>query len=543
MLMVEAFVVLLGHLDRGAFPKIAGQELQWKICISMFQACFRTLLEQDEDGSWGGQPEQSCYAILTLAQARNVCLFDDIQAKIQSSIDRGTQFLGSRGLHQDDYNWTAKTAYRLVFVAEAYEIAALKVRQPTDAVGSVGRSLTLPLPSANMDGFVNLIKRTPLFSTMPDWKLRASLLESSLFVPLLRSRRTDIFARDEFPISKESYLDLIPFSWIGCNNRGGYLSSTAWLYEMMLLSMFSFQVDEFIESVAAPALQDVSSLRDIIDNVIDRVSRLNSATGAAASNGTNGTHGVGPVDASSTGSLEARKVTSSLTRFVEYALHHESVQASSPWDRENLRRELRAYLYSQATHTEENARFQTLDPRDGNVYTSTERTFFDWVRTTGTNDVAVVFPFAFACCLLSSSPGAGAEVFPTVTEKYLATAAVRHLATMCRMLNDVGSAARDNAERNLNSIHFPEFDNSRSDGPPGDAAVARKKQLLMKLCGYEGSLVTRTLGLLEEEVQRTSNVGVNRLQKRKMAYVNLYRDVTDIWGQLYVLKDLSSSLK
>ena len=42
MLLVEAFTLLLSRLDDGKFPDISGQEIHWKVCISLFQACLRT---------------------------------------------------------------------------------------------------------------------------------------------------------------------------------------------------------------------------------------------------------------------------------------------------------------------------------------------------------------------------------------------------------------------------------------------------------------------------------------------------------------------
>ena len=42
---------------------------------------------------------------------------------------------------------------------------------------------------------------------------------------------------------------------------------------------------------------------------------------------------------------------------------------------------------------------------------------------------------------------------------------------MCRIYNDLASAERDNAEGNLNCVHFPEFDQEGS-------LAARKKAVL-----------------------------------------------------------------
>ena len=106
---------------------------------------------------------------------------------------------------------------------------------------------------------------------------------------------------------------------------------------------------------------------------------------------------------------------------------------------------------------------------------------------------------------------------------------------MCRMYNDIGSITRDLDERNVNSTNFPEFDSTD---------LPAKKHALTAMAGYEESCYTYSLDLLDKEVRRAypdeQKTGFGR---RKMRAVQLFGSVTVLYDQLYVLRDLSSTIK
>ncbi|KAH8836465.1 hypothetical protein MCOR27_008909 [Pyricularia oryzae] len=522
MLMAEAFTELLGHFDNGTYPKAADGQLIWRVCICLFQACHRTLLEQGEDGSWEGMPEQTSYAILALAQARKLSLFDGVGKQVQAAIDRGAHYLKTRKGGHHDASWTSKSAYRVAIVAEAYELAALNVQKATrDGAPAVGRSIELPISGPRLDGYVDLVAKTPLFSDVPQWQLRASLVEASLFVPLLRDQRLSVFSRDEFDASEDKYLEMIPFTWVSCSNRGGSFMATSWLYDMMLVSMLSYQADEFIHKSAAPALRDISALSRLIDGVFDEL--------ASESKHVNGK------STSSSSSSEAEiKVRAELLRFVGHLLGHPSLARSSHWDLEALRRELRACLQANVAQIEENSRL-AKHPSSPVLHTRARRTFFDWVRTTASDRTAIAFPFYFACCHFSSSQTPGEDVFATAAEKYLVDAAIRHLATKGRLMNDFGSTGRDSAEGNVNSVHFPEL--QRCSAAAASSTPAAKKVVLQRLIEFEEHCCSRALELLSQACldghERRESL---HLQKRKVVMPTVYRDVSELYGQLYMLK-------
>jgi hypothetical protein len=535
MLLVEAFTDVLALLDRGQLS-ILHEDLRWQISIALFQACQRTLLEQRQDGSWSSMPEQTAYAVLTLAEARRVCFFSSILPALQASIDRAITFLtNSPDRWAVDHNWTSKTAYNVTFVAEAYILAATKVSSTVGEVASIGTSLGLEMSSGELDAY-QMVSKTPFFAALPDWEVRASLIESALFVPLLKARRLDVFPRDKLPMTKDTYFTIIPFTWVGCNNRSRTFASASYLYEMMHISLLGFQTDEFIEVVLAPAFgDDIAGLHNLIDRVIDNIAETSQhKNGATKTNGHGGENGTNVTNGLTT---DKKDIVSLLSRFVEHVLHHPSVLEASCWDRENLRSELKAFLYAHTTQVDDNRRFAAQlsgNADKDDTYNSPGRAFFQWLRSTAADHVACAYSLAFSSCLVSASLGKSDQVFGTVMQKHLAAVVSRHASVLNRLYNDYGSLGRDTSERNVNSMHFPEFTSCN-----GEAA---KKQALVALAELESKGLKEALSRLEHEVGWNEPDNLPRaFDQRKVDILKFFCDVAGFYDQLYMVRDLSSA--
>ncbi|PNP74699.1 hypothetical protein FNYG_12035 [Fusarium nygamai] len=527
MLLVEASKEVLHLIDGGELSSLFDENLKCKISLSVFQAVLRIVLTQDDDGSWRGYREQTCYAILALAQARHVCFFTHMLDKIQSCIDRGVSWLKSCSFHSQDLTWTSKTAYEVGFVAEAYKIAALRSASLEVPSASIGHNLTSVVPSSNLEQYMRLVRKTALFSPLEKWELRASIIESSFFVPLLQAQRVEIFPRDNFKIDEDKYLSIIPFTWIGCNNRARTFASNSWLYEMMYLSLLGYQIDEYMEAVAGPAFGDISLLHQTIDKVIDNT-RVNSAGAIGTVLNGNGHQHESP---------DIAQVEHTFTRFTNSVLNHKDVLRSSSCDQDTLRQEFRTFMHAHATQVEDNSRFSKQASSD--VFSSPEQSYFQWVNSTGGSHVACAYSFAFSNCLMSANLFQGRDAFPSITQKYLISSVMRHATNVCRMYNDFGSIARDNAERNVNSMHFPEFAECKGMGQSLD----EKKKRLSQIGTYEQGCLNRALKALERQSRDDAGDYPGSKEERKLEIVKLFCDVTDLYDQLYVIKDLSSSMK
>ncbi|GME35455.1 ent-kaurene synthase [Neofusicoccum parvum] len=447
MLLVESLVTFLTMSDQGHGSGLLDQELESRISVSLCQASLRVMLQQQEDGSWNGSPEQTSYAILTLVQARRVAFFKSITTELDYAIKRGRAFLLASPKHQSvDHLWIEKVSYTSPLLSKAYILAALKgsATQGSPAVGQEPATT-----DSQLNRLVAFYQRTPLFFRTPSWQLRASLIEASLFEPLLRARHLSIFPRDGLEAPR--YLELIPFTWTGSNNRAQTFASASFLLEMMVVSMLNYQADEFMEAVAAPAFAgDLGSLRAHIDRLFTnpRKRSFDVANGVSDMRPSNG---VGK-------RLDNNDKLRPLSRFITHTLTHSAVAAASAHDAALVHRELRTFLLGHVDQAKADARFQATGCCS---YRSPTHSFFAWVRGPSADHTSCPYSFALMCALLSNGSSGGgserADCFPAADQKYFAAALCRHLATMCRLYNDAGSVARDRAEGTLNGLDFDEF--------------------------------------------------------------------------------------
>ncbi|KAI1459354.1 terpene synthase family protein [Annulohypoxylon moriforme] len=500
MLLVEALTDLFEAMDTGVISEPFDDELMAQVSISLFQACLYALLTQQDDGSWGLSVEQTSYGILILCQARRFCPFNPVVGHIESAVQSAVTFIESRGQDdlKGDYVWIEKVTYGSPLLTNMYRVAALKASSLFHHRTKISCNLGFAGGSRKMESYTKLLKQTPMFSDAADWQIRCSMIEASLFSSLLRSRRLMVFSRKN--MEEDKYFDLIPFIWTACNNRAKTFASTSLLFEMMVISFLNFQADEYMEAVAAPEFSGrFDDLRQRIDNLFR--------------------HGE---------CRKPRPEDDSLERFISHVLEYPLVARASKWDQQNLIRELHTYLISHVAQAEDN--FRLANPYDRDK--AAPRSFFHWVRTTSSDQTSCPYAFAFVSCLLSSSLSQGEDCFPTATQKYFAECFCRHLATMCRMYNDCGSVARDQAEGNLNSVDFPEF------GGAG-ASLRRKKQQLLKMAEYERRCLDGAIACLEAEAAACPATAAV-VENRKLAIWRLFCNVTDLHGQIYVIRDIAS---
>ncbi|KAJ6438808.1 Copalyl diphosphate synthase-like protein [Purpureocillium lavendulum] len=527
-LLVGSLVSLMASLEQNRLPDVFDEDLQSRIAISLAQACLRPLFDQRDDGSWNQSTEETAYGVLILCEARRLHIFEDLREPLDSAIERGIAFLDFSDSRVQNYVWIEKVTYASPLLTESYLVAARKAAS-CPVVASVGSGFQHYSSSKRMDQYARLFHQTPLFESLPEWELRASLIEASLFLPLLRTRRLDVFPRKG--VEDDKYFDLIPFFWTSPNNRARTYASTWFLYEMMNITLLTMQVDEFMEAVAGPSfLGHTPELRQLIHDVFHMTKYVDA-------------HPVKCDDAtyeldkpSRADGVESNGHTSCdppqyddgivtpLLKFTRYILENPSIQASSPWDREIIRSELQTYLLAHVQQAEDNTRIAWRTNGTGRTSTSAS-TFFGWVRTTGADHSACPFSFFVVSCLIRSSlaPGGhGEDCFPTVEEKYLATSVCRHLSTMCRMYNDLGSVARDEDEGNLNSINFVEF-NCHVD-------VEEKKGALLSMASFERACLQEALERLRIQGKNRCG-GARRLAERWACILTMFCEQVDLFGQ------------
>ncbi|KAI0009517.1 aphidicolan-16beta-ol synthase [Xylariaceae sp. FL0662B] len=525
LLYVEALVDLLALIEEDKLQEVFDETFITKLCVTLFQACLRPLLDQNSDGSWNHSLEETAYATLILTEARRLRFFDDIREPLQAAIERGITFITSNRARLLNYIWSDKVSYGSPSITEAYVLAALKAAS-SPVSESVGSSIWQGNAPMHMDKRVKLFHQTPLLMSLPEWELKASLIEALLFQPLLKDPGLEVLSRKD--VQGGTYLMMIPFTWTSCNNRTRTHASASHLWEMMALSFFTYQVDEFMEAVVGPTFEGrMDEFRQLV-NVVIMAEQNPQSNSLKNSNGTNGSYMNDP---------KYENFIASLSRCMDFILENPIVQSSSPHDRKILRHELRDFLLAHSRQVEDNLRFGK-EIEQQKVWSSATISFFRWVRTIGADHIAGAFCFAYAVCLIGATltPATCRDCFPTATDKYLAAAACRHLSTMCRMYNDLGSWTRDRDEGNLSSIHFPEFGGEAVD-------ESTKKAVLFGLAQFERACWNDVLRKLEENMVDDPDAEAARLGGRRMRLIQMFFDVTDIYGQIYVLRDISSPIE
>ncbi|KAG8156333.1 hypothetical protein KVR01_013785 [Diaporthe batatas] len=539
LLFVEAIVKLVGLVEQGAIYGFHDHILKSKVAVCLYQACYRTLLEQKTNGMWNSSVEETSYATLILVKARELYLFRDLRTRLDSAIDNATTSIQDAGSMTNrgipHHLWIEKVSYTSPLVTEAYRLAALwasAARSDSD----VGRRLYGD--ATIIPNLASLWLRTPLFSNTPEWQIQASMVEGMLFRPIVKAVRLDVFTRKGVDVDK--YFDVIPLAWPIANNRARAFAPSSFLLEGMMASMLNYQVDEFMEAVAGVIYaQHIPELRLLIDEVIYAISReseacangiVNDSTnGRGLKKGANGHH---PDIEDS----KREEVLQPLRKFVSRALMHPAILSASSWDRKNMTCELRIYLQTHVTQNEDNMLLRQNKFTDGIM----REHFFRWVRTTSADHTSATYTFNFVSCLLSSWIEKGEDCFEATQEKYYAAAACQHLATMCRMYNDHGSAARDRDEANVNSIDFPEFTLGTQVSPNDDIVIKQEK--LFEVAQYERACIEEAFRRLENHGGGTSSAEARARKSRKMEIWRLFYEVTDFWGQMYVIRDMGSRL-
>jgi hypothetical protein len=563
MLLAQTFRKLIILWDMGELPGLPNDLIRDQIPLVLLQILHRTLHWQNLDGSWGEDAscEESAYAILALVDTSLFPWTELLDAQVGQAISKGHEFLNrSRERWGDvNYTWTEKVSYSSSVLSKTYCLAVSKAAAsyPTPYPWSATTRGLTDVSQEKVSKLSRFFSQIPLFVNEPKWKLQASVIESYLFLPRLRRVRLDVFPRKD--MAEDKYLEYIPFTWTSCSNRGAFLEADL-LWDMMVISMLNFQADEFMEAVVgAHFSHDQGLIQQLIHRLCapppngapdSPISSDSEATSTFISDKALNSGVLTPPPTGCNSPTTLASIESTLRGFATHVLQHPRILSASPSSQRHLASHLRAFLLAHLTHCADNAVFASqLQPQSpaGTPTFTTDTTYWEWVRTTSAVHTSCPYSWAWLTCRLAggrSRGGAAAakEPFPTVAMKYWAQDMAAHLATMCRMYNDYGSLARDLAEQNLNSMNFPEFENCCEpvrkrrrvdpDLRAADADARARKAALLELAEFERASVAAARDRLMPLVtSRVSDV------------IGVFVDVTDLYGQIYVARDIASRMR
>jgi hypothetical protein len=614
------------ELEMGSVPaKLIHQDIP----RTLLDILSRTMRLQQADGSWESKREVTAYAVLTLAPLLDLPWVNFLKPEGIACMYRGKAYLENNRYRwrEAEKIWIEKTVYASSNLSQAYCLAASKIVVSSSQMSQKIAELFPSQLTKKIGKMSDFFSQVVPFSNAPKWKLQLSLLQSTQYAAALRESRYSIFPPIE-KASDEKYQEYIPFTWIGCRDilSTGISAATTW--QMMLVSMFNFQVDAYMETVVWDQFRDrLPALKLFIralcsstpekrkrsgnsDSDCDETpakmqkpnrtlnGHTNGNTSNGASNGVlgevtnmtkvivmdgtsngdskgtnNGSHrsrsdsGTGSVfeqlieqknetgkymeavigpngfkkpnapSKQSTKILENNGVNTQeeqdnnvkdvLTRFVYFALHHPKVLQSPPSLQAWLRHEMQTFLLAHITHMEDCAELPaSIDSSTGSfTWDKPRTTFFNWVRTTSADHTSCPYSFVFFLCLISES---GKNIIANLHQRYALEDACHHLATTCRQYNDFGSVVRDQEERNLNSVNFPEFVTAQSETPVSTKELRdRRKHDLLTVAAYEKRCLDRVVGELRES-----------LEPEVMEKLDMFIQVTDLYGQIYIARDI-----
>ena len=513
-----------------------------QVPVVLMQMAIRTLHTQSSDGSWAeGSLEVTAYAVLTLASIASLPWMRPLLPYIEQAFKARKKLLmqNSHRWDEGDRVWIGKVSYSFAVLSHTYCLAA--VRSSISAPNKwdeASEELSSKTSLATVTKLQRFYSRLPIFAQESEWKLVASLVEGYLFLPQLRRIRHDIFPRNR--LEEDKYLEYIPFTWTASNNLRGAFVQNSVLWDMMVISMLNYQADEYMEEVVGKHL---GGYLEPVKVIIRRLCSASETTGgratSSATSSANGQLGGEMLTFEECSSNPDREdfrkvdmiaeVDVVLTRFTDYVLQHPRVtQASLPAQRQ-LRRELEKFLLAHIMQAEDNRRFtRQLHAADRTTqFSSPTGSYFDWVQTTSANHTSCPMSLALFTCLITKP---GQDFYQGVKQTYLAEDLSRHLGSMCRQQNDYGSILRDRAEKNLNSINFPEFVADVKDRTTVDdvEVESRIKANLYWLAEYERDCVESTFRQLEEQ-----------LGPAKTEVLRVFVDTTNLYGQIYAARDIT----
>ncbi|KAF1999857.1 hypothetical protein P154DRAFT_620564 [Amniculicola lignicola CBS 123094] len=264
MLFVQVSVLILEQHNVGHVEKLASKSFPERIIGAICRLMSQTLSKQRYDGSWDGSLEVTSYSIITAGYALSLPWGAAVKDYLRDSIRQGRDYVQAKYSHLDNtyFLWIEKVSYRSLLLHSVYCSAAphLHIIDATWAPFIVDG---FTLPQGNLKKTQYLISNLPLFQGVHFASLELVLVEAQLMTAQLKSFRNSLFNRSDIPMTVEKYLGAISMIWVTCNHKNNRGLSYKTMWEMVLLSLFNLQVDEYMESVVARMPQaDISLLMD-----------------------------------------------------------------------------------------------------------------------------------------------------------------------------------------------------------------------------------------------------------------------------------------
>ncbi|KAF2798681.1 hypothetical protein K505DRAFT_232734 [Melanomma pulvis-pyrius CBS 109.77] len=546
MLLFEVIVLALKQYDAGHLQAIPQDIFTNRIPKTLCRTISQVLAGQKSDGSWGHSLEATSYSILGLSHALRLPWGSTIYNYVTDRLSQAKRFLVEEypRAEKKDYLWVEKTTFQSSLLKLAYCSMALHTTVTLDK-WSDSMVETLTYVSIQSSTMKKLFSTLPLLENVPAPLLDLVLVEAKYHASSLATGRHSILPRSDLSSSKDKYLGYIPVIWLLGNHINNQSLSAGIIGEMLRLSQLTYQIDEYMETtIAGLSREQTSILESWIRSECSDMRAMVRGIGTGhfetfQSGGGNEFHisdfqegGDGahsPCRGGHLGTLSPIQIT--LQKFLKYILCHEAVLRSSPLIQQFLAIELSEYLLAHMRQNSDNVWLKSWKCDSAQISPPSRSSYFSWARSTGADHTSCPLAFRFFMCLISKSDQVH-SCFESAQAQYFSSSVSRHLATMCRQYNDYGSIMRDAEENNLNSVDFAEFQAGTygRESLLWTGGLFSAKQSLMAIAEFERKLMEQSFQALREVVSSPEAMGD----------LKVLIDVTDLFGQLYVAKDITS---
>lgn len=548
MVLVEGFASVDALVKDGTCLDVPNDLLEERMPIVSVQALVCILSMQNSDGSWASDEseEATAHSLTALKSLVNFPYLEALGKEVREAISKGDAALLARckklkmsnpaEASTPSVNWTSNT-------------------QPQSAVRNVdgepcdgGRLMPeIQKTAQKVHVFANYFSGLEHMQNLPYYLIKASIVEALFYRPKLQALRRDVFPATNAK-EKDKYLDYIPIMWIFPGTTQGFPSKPEYLLDMMILSMYVFLADEYMESTVAqfsPA--EIAALKACLGEICRPVGESVSLQQCLSSNTQKSEEhrSINGIDTASSARLQ--NAINIFRNFATYIYSYPRVFSASQTDLVDLYAETRSYLLSHIIQLEDNARLaqqpdsislsNTLDAR---IRFLTPRIpYHTWVNTIGAGHISGPWAFAFFTCVMSGSVRHdGIDTFQPIKQKMIAHSMNAHIGAFCRMYNDYGSIARDREESNLNSLNFPEFFFKEGADGDGERGFEKAKKTLLESAVYERQRATQEMEELCEMLEREGIEG-----KDISRCLRVYMGACEQFSDMYLTKDVTNSVK
>lgn len=536
MLVSEALTRLVKSWDNGLLCNLSAELIEYEIPLVLFQMVMRILQKQHKDGSWGHRPsrEITAYAIIALTNLGSLPFLGAFSVHVKAAFERGRLFIQlAERIPENEYLWIAKTMYSPVLISKAYILSAMATKYPKYNLSQSLAEL-VPLPQKGIAKYTHLYSSLPCLFDSPIWRIQGSVMEGYLHMRKLQRIRIDMF--DRLNMKKDNYFEFIAMTFACANNlRGSFLKASV-IFEMMVVVLRVYQVDEYVEHVIGGEYgADMEETKLIVDRIFQimphkhscpsyksRPSDLGHNNGFVKPEKNHDSVPYGEVKTAN-GDTNASTIHHHLSTFVCSILCNPFVCSATDPDRNLLAYELRQCLLAHFMQIEHSKEFLTGETTQRSVPNGS---FYNWVRTTAASHSCAPLSLAFLRCLTAEPKRQSTSPL----EQYLIQDLWTHFSVKARMENDRASLQRDREEKNLNSLDFPEFESNTATS--GIALHKQQKAALTSIVDYERRCIEHGLDVLEE-------VTAAKSASPDLVALKFYNFLCDIYSDVYAMKDIS----